>query len=69
MQTLTPIEKKRILAELRRAEELIDQLPVSTPCAACLHLLRGEFCDYHEDRVPEEFRLKGCEMWEGEIPF
>lgn len=61
---LTPHEKQQLL-------KLIEKLPTTTPCNACVNWSAG-FCQLCNEKIPDDIKDAGCEAWEfspNSIPF
>lgn len=64
---LTPLKKAEQIQSLKHALLVLESLPTSTPCAACVEFSAG-FCSSYNATVPPEFQAQGCENF-GEVPF
>ena len=49
----------------------VKRIPIQRECFSCEHFNDyGTWCRHWKDKVPEEFKRKGCDAWkEDEIPF
>ncbi len=67
----SPIEKEEMLKTLQTAVEIIQALPVYTPCSGCEFGFsgNGEYCEFYGQNIPADWREKGCQSWEQSIPF
>ena len=65
--TLTPLQKQDQIDVLQRALLVLESLPTSTPCAACVEFSAG-YCSRHKAHVPPDFQAQGCGDF-CEIPF
>jgi hypothetical protein len=70
-ETPTPREKAAMIETLIAALNLIDALPVHTPCSKCQYGENscGKFCELYEQDVPTDYQPKGCHNWIEQIPF
>ena len=67
MQVLTPLQKQNQIKALNQALLIVESLPTSTPCAACVEYSAG-YCNQFRANVPPEFQAKGCGDFV-EVPF
>ena len=64
---LTPLQKAEQIQSLKHALRVLESLPTSTPCAACVEFSAG-FCSHFNATVPPEFQARGCDQFT-EVPF
>lgn len=69
--SLTPREKSSMLEKIIEAMNVIDAIPVSTPCRKCQHgeNSHGKYCEYFSQDVPCDYQDKGCHNFTETIPF
>lgn len=65
--TLTPLQKQDQIDALKRAIQVLEGIPISTPCAVCVEF-SGGYCNRHAANVPPEFQERGCDDF-CEVPF
>lgn len=61
-------QRDRLVNHMEKALEQIKVMPVTTPCAECLHHNDGA-CSVWEMVVPEHARPLGCGKWQEGVPF
>jgi hypothetical protein len=65
--TLTPLQKQNQIKSLQHAIQILEGIPTSTPCAACVEFSAG-FCNQFRANVPPDFQVQGCVDF-AEVPF
>jgi len=64
---LTPLQQKDQIDTLKRAIQILEGIPTSTPCGVCVEF-SGGYCNRHQAHVPDDFQAKGCADF-CEVPF
>lgn len=72
---MTEKEKDELISILEKAIEILEKSKQNSTgernCYSCEHGLNndGKYCELHDDKIPEEWRNKGCDQWIDAIPF
>lgn len=68
---MNPAERDRAIKAAAEILEILKTLPVTTPCASCLHFDPDEkgWCRRWAAMVPKDAQAAGCSEWQEQIPF